>query len=426
MNRQGNGMKLKRIAELSPDISFKSTLRPHRAAAVVFLLSAVVGSLLAWRLEDYRLQRERARVSDIAGEHAHAIQDNIERSLSATYALAALVRQGKGAIPDFDATAGEMLPYYPGAASLQLAPAGVVRQIVPLAGNEKAIGHDLLKDPARTKEAFLARDTGKLTLAGPFNLVQGGIGAVGRLPVFLDNGKGGSSFWGFTIVLIRFPEALESARLSQLVKRGFAYELWRIHPDTGKKQVIAASSRTPPIDPVEHPLGVPNGTWALSVAPVDGWSDPPGLALKAALCMLFSLLMYVLTRSLVNTNIEAKKIAEKLTADLRESEMRYRSVITAMAEGVCLQAANGEITAVNPAAEKIISAASERILGRTSVSPLQQTFYEDGNAIPRRTSPLHGHFAHWRAPVQCRDGHFQAWWSRHLDFHQLATSYIGG
>jgi len=40
---------------------------------------------------------------------------------------------------------------------------------------------------------------------------------------------------------MRFPAALVGARLPQLVDRGFDYELWRIHPDTGQKQVIAAS-----------------------------------------------------------------------------------------------------------------------------------------------------------------------------------------
>jgi PAS domain S-box-containing protein len=294
---------------------------------IVILLAAVlVSSVIIWRSEQNRLQIERARIADLAGDHAHALQATIERSLSATYALAALVRQGKGTIPDFETTAAEMLPFYPGASSLQLAPGGVVRQIVPLTGNEGAIGHNLLKDPARTKEAFLALDTGKLTLAGPFNLVQGGIGAVGRLPVFINDAKGGRSFWGFTIVLIRFPEALNTAQLPQLEKRGFRYELWRIHPDSGKRQVIAASSTVPLVKPVDRPLTVPNGTWTLSVTPIHGWSDPWGLTLKGATGTLFSLLLFFLTRSLLNTRAAARQIAERLTSKLFAQEREFRSL----------------------------------------------------------------------------------------------------
>jgi diguanylate cyclase (GGDEF)-like protein/PAS domain S-box-containing protein/hemerythrin-like metal-binding protein len=379
-------MKSEKPAEPSPDILARRPLLPDLAAAMVFILAAFLAIIIIWRSEQNHLQIERARLFHIAGDHAHALQFNIERALSVTYSLAALVRQGKGDMPDFDATAIAMLPFFPGVSSLQLAPDGIVRRIVPLAGNENAIGHDLLKDPARTKEAFLARDTGKLTLAGPFNLLQGGVGAVGRLPVFLDNSNDGASFWGFTIALIRFPDVLGPAHLSSLEKRGFQYELWRMHPDTGKKQVIVASSDLP-VNPVDSSLELPNGTWTLSVAPSGGWGDPVGLTVKIALGLIFSLLLSSLTRSLLNTRAEALRIAQKLTRDLRESEMRYQSVVTAMAEGICMQLPNGEITAINPASARILGRAPEQMLGRTPIDFQLDAICEDGNPFPHDFHP---------------------------------------
>ncbi|WP_310448777.1 EAL domain-containing protein [Sulfuritalea sp.] len=265
-------------------------------ASLVFFLAATVAAGLIWYSEKHRLEVERARVSILAG-HAHELQRNIENALSATYSLAALIRQGRGNIENFEAVASQMLPFYPGVTALQLAPGGVVRHSVPLAGNEKAIGHELLKDPARTKEAFLARDTGKLTLAGPFNLIQGGLGVVGRLPVYLDGERGTSTFWGFTTVLIRFPDVLEGINLDKLIAQGFAYELWRIHPDTGLRQTIATSSPELRLsDPVEAMLQVPNATWTFSLAPIKGWGDPLGLSLKLALGLIFSLLLALLAK----------------------------------------------------------------------------------------------------------------------------------
>jgi len=319
-------MKLKSSTALPPAIACKRPFRPHVAAITILVVSLVCSATLVWRSEQRRFEFEQAQVSDLAGDHAHLLQAGIERALSATLSLAALVREGKGDISDFEATAREMLPFFPGAASLQLAPGGILRHIVPLAGNEGAIGHDLFKDPARRNEAIKARDAGKLTLAGPFTLKQGGFGAVGRMPVYLDNGAGGRSFWGFTNVLIRFPQVLDSARLANLEKRGFRYELWRLHPDTGKRQIIAASSSTPLIKPVDRSLELPNGTWTLSVAPSAGWSDPGGLAIKSALALVFSLLLFFLTHSLFNTRAKALQIAQKLTSELCESEQRYRLV----------------------------------------------------------------------------------------------------
>ncbi len=295
-------------------------MRPHVAAVTILVVSLVCSAVLIWRSELRRFELEQARVSGIAGDHAHALQAGIERVLSATFSLAALVREGKGGISNFEATAREMLPFFPGAASLQLAPDGVVRQIVPLAGNEAAMGHELFKDPKRRNEAIKTRDDGKLTLAGPFTLKQGGFGAVGRMPVYLDSGTGGKAFWGFTNVLIRFPEVLEPARLSNLEQRGFRYELWRLHPDTGKRQIIASSSSVPLIKPVDRSFELPNGTWFLSVAPSAGWGDPTGLACKSALGVAFSLLLFFLTHSLLNTRAKALQIAQELTSELRASE----------------------------------------------------------------------------------------------------------
>ena len=64
----------------------------------------------------------------MASDHAQTLQRDIERSLSATYAIAALVRQGQGNIRDFEAVATEMLPFYPGIAALGLSPGGVIRK----------------------------------------------------------------------------------------------------------------------------------------------------------------------------------------------------------------------------------------------------------------------------------------------------------
>ena len=229
----------------TPDKPARRAARPLVVAALVFALAAVSATALVWRMELQRLQIERSRVTDLAGNHARALQISIERALTSVYALAALVRLGNGTVTNFDALVGEMLPYYPGVSALELAPGGVIRSVMPLAGNEKAVGFDLLKDPVQRKEAAIARDTGKLTLAGPINLVQGGLGIAGRLPVFLDDGRGNPSFWGFTIVVIRFPGALVPARFTQLEERGFHYELWRMHPASGQRQVIDASSPTP-------------------------------------------------------------------------------------------------------------------------------------------------------------------------------------
>lgn len=342
----------------------KSDRRLWIQTIFVFLVAALVGGLVVERSEHYRIRDDRARAIQIVQGHVRSLEQNIHRALSATYALAALVRQSRGQVRDFYGTATEMLPFYPGVGALQLAPGGIIREIVPLSGNEGALGHDLLKDPSRTKEAFLARSSGRLTLAGPFNLLQGGLGAVGRLPVFLGADDDERIFWGFTTVLIRFPEVLDVAGLPRIEAAGYDYMLWRIHPDSGQRQVIAASrGKTDLSDPLEHPIMVPNGQWTLSATPIGGWSSHLLIG-KMALAAFFSVLIAFLARLLLRQPELLRRLVEKRTCDLREREDLLASLNELSSDWVWEQDACFRFTRFSPGMARILERDPSVLLGR--------------------------------------------------------------
>lgn len=72
---------------------------------------------------------------------------------------------------------------------------------------------------------------------------------------------------------------------------------------------------------------------------------------------------------------------------LQESEMRYRSVVTALAEGILLQQADGRIVACNESAERILGLSAQQINALTSLSDYWQTVYEDGSVFPPENDP---------------------------------------
>ena len=276
--------------------------KPLSVAIAVFLIALLTMGLAIWKLEKRDIEAERLRYSVLAGNHAYAIQISMERALSATYAVAAVVRQNKGQVTDFEGLGKEMLPLYPGISSMALAPGGVVRYVAPLEGNQRAIGLDQLNDPRQGSEGRRARDSGQLTLAGPLELRQGGIGVVGRLPIFVPSNTGKPEFWGLISVIIRLPQALANIHLEQLKTEGLHYELFRIHPETNEKFTIAHSGAAALDNPVLHSLTVPNGTWTLAVTPIAGWGSNTGLAFNAMLALLCSLLLAYATKLLVELN----------------------------------------------------------------------------------------------------------------------------
>ena len=257
----------------------------------VGLVSAVLGSAWLWSNEQARLAVAREQALHLAQSHAQVLQRNVERMLSANHALASMVWQGSGTVVNFDVAARQLLVADPRFLALSISPGGVVRHVVPLLGNEKLLGFDALNDPAQGGDARFARDTGRLTVAGPMPLTQGGIGVVSRLPVFLPDASGTPSFWGFTNVAYRLGDLLHGVALSDLENRGYHYELWRLDADTGTRRVIAASqAKEPLVEPVRQSLEVSDNAWNLDMAPVGGWSSRERLLLGMALVAMVSLL----------------------------------------------------------------------------------------------------------------------------------------
>ncbi len=78
---------------------------------------------------------------------------------------------------------------------------------------------------------------------------------------------------------------------------------------------------------------------------------------------------------------------QQVEINLRESEERYRSVIAAMAEGIVLQQADGQITACNQSAEDILGLTADQMMGLTSIDPRWRAIQEDGSNFPGENHP---------------------------------------
>lgn len=74
-------------------------------------------------------------------------------------------------------------------------------------------------------------------------------------------------------------------------------------------------------------------------------------------------------------------------AAIRSSEERHRSLITAMPNGVVLQAEGGEIVDCNPAAEEILGLTRDQMMGRESIDPRWRAIREDGSPFPGAEHP---------------------------------------
>lgn len=172
----------------------------------------------------------------------------------------------------------------------ELAKDGIITQIYPMSGNEAALGLNMLEHPARKQEARLAKESGEYTVAGPFELQQGGIGALLFDPIYTTDANGDQTFWGFSILVLDWESFLNEIELDTLEKAGYIYEIWKISPATGEHVSIAHSGNSRRSDAMEVLCTVPNDTWHFEIVPKNGWLSPLQFFVSFALGLILSLL----------------------------------------------------------------------------------------------------------------------------------------
>ena len=155
--------------------------------------------------------------------------------------------------------------------AFELAKDGKVSQVYPREGNEEAIGLDMFTHPERKKEASLAKESGQYTIAGPFELVQGGTGALLFDPVYTKDSNGNKQFWGFSLLVLNWDKFMEKLNLDSLETAGYHYQIWKHNMSTDEDVAITQCSNVNLQFALEVACDVPNDTWYVEISPHNGW-----------------------------------------------------------------------------------------------------------------------------------------------------------
>ena len=154
--------------------------------------------------------------------------------------------------------------------NIAVAPDMVIRLIYPLQGNQKAIGFDFRNSPTQFATADKARLTRQIVLAGPLNLVQGGVGIVARLPVYLPDVDGQEYFWGVVSAVVDAELLYRNSGLRdesspiEIAIRGADGQGAEGGIFFGRPELFAES-------PVLAEINLPHGSWQLAAVPRGGW-----------------------------------------------------------------------------------------------------------------------------------------------------------
>ena len=166
----------------------------------------------------------------------------------------------------FQSIASRLYGDDPAIKSIELAPNGVIQNVYPFKENEKVIGMNMLRERDRKQAATSAKDTKKYTLEGPYDLKQGGKGALLYDPIYVND-----EFWGFSILVIDWDEFLTEIHLSDLEKASYDFVIWKKDRNTSEKIIISKSSKNLDSDTLLVKCALPNNNWNFEIIPKNGW-----------------------------------------------------------------------------------------------------------------------------------------------------------
>lgn len=245
-------------------------------------------------IED-RIEKEKQLVKHTAQITALHFESKIEKYLSAAdFIKNYLLLNGEEAtFAAFHSLAPAIMDKNGVIQCIELAKDGTIDYVYPLQDNEHVLGLNLLTAEKRRHEAGLARKTGKYTIAGPFPLVQGGVGALLFDPIYMNNDKGEEKFWGFAVVVIDWEAFVKEVNLEHLTKSGYHYSIWHRDPYTGAKASIATSDHLVSENAIQVSCPMPNDLWYVDIEVDGGWISSATQDAYLALAMLISILLTI-------------------------------------------------------------------------------------------------------------------------------------
>jgi len=265
------------------------------AAVGLALLVTVVAGIFA-EVQNRSVHRQSAR-SDV-GEHLGLVrarlEGNINSNLQLVRGLVALIATQPDIDQDqFGRITRSLIGDHSQLRNIAGAPDLVVSLMYPMAGNEKAIGLDYRTNEQQRDAAMRAVNSGEMILAGPVNLLQGGIGFIGRFPVFTENEDGSKRLWGLISAVVDAERLYADSGLTD-PDLPIEIAISGRDADLKDKNVFYGSDEVLAQNPVRSEVVLPSGRWQIAAIPRGGWSSMPENAWQIRFLILFGGLLVVL------------------------------------------------------------------------------------------------------------------------------------
>ena len=289
---------------------------------LVGILSFIILSIGGVFVNTNTVNKEKMRASFAAETTVNQIKSHISRYLGVSEYFRNMIESGYELSSEEFAFSAEMISDdYGIIKAIEMAPNGIIRDIYPLEGNKEAFGIDMLSNPARRYEANLAKDSGQYTIAGPYELNQGGLGALLFEPIYIEDSSTHRKFWGFSVLVLDWEKFIEELELEKLDDASYCYQIWKKDGSTQKKTIIAEGKQKLRKDALSVSCKVPNDTWYVEIVPYTGWLAARQKALTLLLILSISFLAVIICYQVLHRKYRERLYTAKIEKTAEQARM---------------------------------------------------------------------------------------------------------
>lgn len=336
---------------------FVGGLRPALLAAVIGLAAAIPLERL------YRAELEQDLRADVSASGAalgNALSGALNHRMALLNGLRAFVEvhfAREDFRQDFVAYASRLQGSISGIRSVQWVNDGVIQESIPVAGNERAIGYNLLTDSrVFIREDYRRAERGsRVVISGPLELVQGGMGLVARMAARAPDG----SLLAVVAVVLDLPPLLAEAGVDGTTTLRWAIRSAEAGVFVGEPEVFGA-------EPVVARVPLAEGEWDLAVVPRAGWSGSVRSDVTVARLLLGLVVLLISLSAWLAAGRSRARAREDAERKRRLGEEKFERLFALSPDAAFLaRLSDGVVLEANDGVALALGGTRESVVGRT-------------------------------------------------------------
>lgn len=217
-------------------------------------------------MTEFFVELEISKEKEDIRQNLALVRSNLEASLyKDTYladSLATVITIDPDfAIKNWSTIAGKLLEKARYVRNVSLAPDNIVSRVFPVEGNKGAVGFDFSTRPEQLKTVMLAKNLQSVYIAGPVELVQGGVAIIARYPIFSDYPTN-RNYWGSVSVVMSYQRLLNDSGVTNF--QGAEIAIRKQGVDGAAAQVFYGDESIFDDPDIKYPVTLPSGKWLLA------------------------------------------------------------------------------------------------------------------------------------------------------------------